>query len=114
MTSAAFTLRATQTASILRSPAKVGGKIGAPVEHIASLKCYPLVQVGDPKLVERYATHSNSLISETYVQGGLDIVGGDFMVIDGKTLAVCGVNRHPWPPDGLDRLHIIVEEIKTL
>ena len=114
MTSASFTLRATTTASTKRSPTAAGGKTGAAVEEIASLKCYPLVQVRDPELIAQYATKAASLVYETFVQDGVDIVAGDILVIGSTEYPVRGVNAYPWPAGGGDRLHIIVEEVKTL
>lgn len=114
MTSASFTLRATTTASTKRSPSLASGKIGAAVEEIASLKCYPLVQLRDPALIERYATKAASLVYETFMQDGVDIVGGDVLVISSTDYLVVGVNAYPWPGPGGDRLHVIVEEIVTL
>lgn len=114
MTSAGFTLRATTSASTKRSPTLAGGKVGAAVENIASLKCYPLVQLRDPALVERYATKAASLIYETFVQDGVDVLAGDVLVISGTDYLVVGVNAYPWPGPGGNRLHIIVEEVQTL
>ena len=113
MSSAAFTLRASVTASTLRSPAASGNKIGPATTQIASLKIYPLVQVHEPGLVQQYATKANSLIHETFAQDGLDIVGGDILVIGTTEYPIRGANAYPWPAGGGDRLHIIVEEIKT-
>ena len=114
MTSAGFTLRATTTASTKRSPALAGGKVGAPVEEIADLACYPLVQLSDPALVERFATKAASLVYETFVQDGVDIQTGDVLVISGTDYLVVGVNAYPWPGPGGNRLHVIVEGVQTL
>lgn len=113
MTSAGFTLRATITASTTRSPTASGGKTGEATTSIASLKCWPLVQVRDPALVAQYATKAASLIHETFVQDGLDILAGDFLIIGSTTYPIRGVNSYPWRGGGGDRLHLIVEEIKT-
>lgn len=114
MPSASFALRATQTASTKRSPALAGGKVGAPIEEVPSLKCYPLVQLSDPALVERFATKAVSLVYETFVQDGLDIVAGDVLVISSTDYLVVGVNSYPWPGPGGNRLHVIVEGVQTL
>lgn len=114
MTSASFTLRATTTASTKRSPTASGGKTGAAVEHIASFKCYPRVQLSDPALVERFATKAASLVYETFAQDGLDILAGDIYIENGADFLIVGVNAYPWPGPGGDRLHIIVEEVQTL
>jgi len=114
MTSAGFTLRATTTASTKRSPTLAGGKVGVATENVASLKCYPPVQIGDPALVERYATKAASLIYETFVQDGVDILAGDVLVIDSTDYLVVGVNAYPWPAGGGDRLHVIIEGVQTL
>jgi len=114
MTSAGFTLRATTTASTKRSPTLAGGKVSAAVENVASLKCYPLVQPSDPALVERYATKAASLVYETFVQDGIDILAGDVLVVSNTEYLVVGVNTYPWPGPGGDRLHVIVEEVQTL
>lgn len=114
MTSASFTLRATTTASTKRSPALASGKVGAATENIASLKCYPLVQLSDPALVERFATKAASLVYETFVQDGVDVLIGDVLVVDSIDYLVVGVNSYPWPGPGGNRLHVIVEEVQTL
>lgn len=114
MTSASFTLRATTTASTKRSPTLASGKVGAAVEEIASLKCYPLVQLRDPALVERFATKAASLVYETFAQDGVDISAGDVLVIASIDYLVVGVNAYSWPAGGGDRLHVIVEEVVTL
>lgn len=114
MTSASFALRATTTASTKRSPTATGGKTGAAVENIASFKCYPPVQLRDPALVTQYATKAASLIYETFVQDGVDILAGDVLVIDSIDYLVVGVNSYPWPGPGGNRLHIIIEGVQTL
>jgi len=114
MTSAGFTLRATTTASTKRSPTLADGKVGVAVEHIASFQCYPPVQIGDPALVERYATKAASLIYETFAQDGLDILAGDIYVEDSTDYLIVGVNAYPWPAGGGDRLHVIIEGVQTL
>ena len=114
MTSASFTLRATATASTKRSPMLADGKVGLPIEELPSLKCYPLVQVRDPALVEQFATKAASLVYETFVQDGLDILAGDVLVIGSTDYLVVGVNAYPWPGPGGDRLHVIVEGVQTL
>jgi len=114
MTSAAFTLRATATASTKRSPTLASGKVGAATENVASLACFPLVQLRDPALVEQYATKAASLVYETFVQDGVDILAGDVLVISSTDYLVVGVNLYPWPGPGGSRLHIIVEEVQTL
>lgn len=113
MTSASFTLRATATASTKRSPSESGGKVGAAVENVSNLACYPLVQVSDPALVEQFATKAASLIYETFIQDGVDILAGDVLVISSTDYLVVGVNSYPWSGPGNDRLHVIVEEVKT-
>ena len=114
MTSAAFTLRATTTASTKRSPTLAGGKVGEAIEEVPSLKCYPLVQLRDPALVERYATKAASLVYETFVQDGVDILAGDVLVVASTGYLVVGVNSYPWPGPGGNRLHVIVEGVQTL
>ncbi len=114
MTGASFTLRASTTASTKRSPTLSGGKVGAAVEEVASLKCYPLVQLRDPALVEQFATKAASLVYETFVQDGVDILAGDVLVVDSTDYLVVGVNAYPWRGPGNDRLHVIVEGVQTL
>jgi len=114
MASASFTLRATTTASTKRSPSLSGGKVGAATENVVSLRCYPLVQLSDPALVERFATKAASIVYETFVQDGVDISTGDVLVVDSTDYLVVGVNSYPWPGPGGNRLHVIVEEVQTL
>ena len=114
MTSASFARRASTTASTKRSPALASGKVGAMAENVASLKCYPLVQLRDPALVERFATKAASLVYETFMQDGVDVLAGDVLVISSTDYLVVGVNSYPWHGPGGNRLHVIVEEVQTL
>jgi len=70
--------------------------------------------VRDPALVERFATKAASLVYETFVQDGVDVLAGDVLVIDSTDYLVVGVNAYPWPGPGGNRLHVIVEEVQTL
>jgi hypothetical protein len=57
---------ATVTASTKRSPAISGGKVGAPVTSVASLRCSPLDPV-DPELRQRLSLETPHELLQTYV-----------------------------------------------
>jgi hypothetical protein len=112
MADATFSLMATTTASTKRPPDVSGGKRTAPAQNIASLSCYPLVPV-DAQLRERMHTEGMAKLWQTFVQGGLDILEGDLLVIGSTEYPVRYVEEWDWFPDSADRLLIVVEELKT-
>lgn len=66
--SASFDRLATVTASTKRPPAFSEGKRGDPVEHIASLQCWPLDPV-DPEVKAEYRTGRTRETLQTFVPG---------------------------------------------
>jgi hypothetical protein len=112
MSSKSFSLRASTTASTKRPPAVSSGKRGTPETNIANLSCYPLAPAM-PELVDRLGLNAQGVYWETFTQGGLDIVNGDYLVIGTTEYPVRAAASWPWPPGGGDRLHLVVEEIKT-
>ena len=80
MTSAAFALLATVTASTKRAPALSGGKRGAATTNIASLVCTPLDPI-DPELRSRLAINTPHEVLQTFVETALDVIEGDLLVV---------------------------------
>lgn len=112
MTSKTFTLMASVTASTKRSPAASSGKIGAMAENLASLVCTPLDPI-DATVRERMPQLAQyQELLTTFVQGGLDIVEGDRLVVSGTEYPVRAVEDWYWRPDELDYVRLIVEELK--
>lgn len=82
MTSPSFTRVATCTASTKRPPAITGGKAGAPATSISSLKCTRPADANDAKeLRETYQIGTLVQIQQVFVQGNLDILTGDVLII---------------------------------
>lgn len=68
----------------------------------------------DPELRERLGLSGAAELLQTFTQGGLDIIEGDYLVIGTTEYPVRSVGDWPWRPDGTDnRLHIVVEQVKT-
>jgi hypothetical protein len=102
------------TASTLRRP-DVGAdkkRSGTP-ENIASLVCTPLDPLRDPDLFERFGTQASSELLVTYVQGGLDIIPGDILVVSGTEYPIRAVGDWTWRPSATDYQQLIIEEIKS-
>ena len=106
---ASFARMATVTASTQRSSGVTSGLEGIYLEHIASLKCLPLDPV-TPELmlgVEGLAFHE---VLQTTVDGGLDIVEGDLLLISGTKYPIRSVAEWDWK--GTDFLMLILEDPK--
>lgn len=114
MVSKSLGLLQTVTASTLRRP-DIGAdkKRGAATENVASLSCTPLDPLTDPNLIQRFGTQAGTEILVTYVQGGLDIVEGDILVVSSAEYPIRAVGDWTWRPAGTDYQMLIVEEIKT-
>lgn len=111
MISPSFARIATVTASTKRLPAMVGGKQGAPTTCISLLKCTRLVLADDAKeLRETYKLETLVSILQCFVQGDLDIVTGDVLVIGDKEYPIRVVQEWPFGTDVRRRL--ILEGLK--
>lgn len=109
--SASFAYMARMTASTKRSPNPVSGNIGAAVENIASLSCFPLDSL-TPEIQKRAALQSPEEFLQTFVQGGLDIKEGDILVYSGKDYPIKSCGNWCWPPDGEVFMYLVLEDIK--
>lgn len=112
MNSASFSKLATVTASTKR-----GGGIDADgleeayAEEIATLKCLPLDPVM-PELGQGVEGLSFREILQTSVEGGLDIVEGDILVVDSDEYPIRAVAEWTWPPDETDYMTLTLEDRK--
>jgi hypothetical protein len=99
----------TVTASTKRSPALAGGKRGAPVTHLASLRCMPLDPV-DPELRQRLALNTPHELLQTFVDGALDVVEGDFLAVGGTDYPIRSCAEWEWR--GSRFAHLVLEDLK--
>lgn len=82
MTSASFSKVATVTASTKRPPTISSGKAGEPVTNISSLSCTRPADAADAKeLRETYQLGTLVNLQQVFVQGNLDVITGDTLVI---------------------------------
>lgn len=110
---------ATVTASTKR-----GGGIGADgleiayTENLATLKCLPLdtVTPGTTASLAAVAQGREGLsfreILQTTVEGGLDILEGDILVVGSTEYPIRAVAEWTWPPDATDYLTLVLEDRK--
>jgi len=129
MADASFTRLATSVISTLRSPALAGGKIGARVTHLQSVKVLPIMpslgkgdeavtmRAGiDGQFIERWETFTQN---HTHIDSGAtvtqipDIKNGDWIVDGSTTYLVKYVGN--WPTTNVlnSFLHIVLEENKS-
>jgi hypothetical protein len=102
---------ATVTASTKRPPPLSGGVRGAPTTSISSLRCLPLDPI-DAELRQRLGIDTPHELRQTCVQGGLDILEGDVLVVGSAQYPIRAVEQWWWPWDGEDTLRLVVEELK--
>ena len=101
---------ATVDASTKRAPALAGGKRGSPATNLTSLDCTPLYTVA-PELANRMGLGTPHALRECYVDGGLDIVVGDLLVVAGIEYPIKAVAE--WADwRGETFLHLTVEDLK--
>jgi len=111
LTSLAFARLAKATASTKRPPALSGGVRGAPETHITSLRCLPLDPV-DAELRQRLGIDTPHELLQTCIQGGLDIMAGDMLVVGSVEYPVRAVEEWPWQRGAPLTLRLILEELK--
>lgn len=111
MGSLVFSRLATVTASTKRAATLSGGKRGSPEIHLASLACLPLDPV-DAEVRQRLALDSPHELVQTFVQGGLDIVEGDLLVVGGTEYPIRAVEDWTWPMDRAAYHRLVLEELK--
>jgi hypothetical protein len=101
---------ATTTASTKRSPAAVDGKIGEMETNLTGLSIVPLMPV-DPDTVQDLPLRSPREAKQTFVEGLLDIVEGDRLVVDSTEYVIRSAAE--WDGARGDFLHLVVEELKA-
>ena len=106
-----FSRLATVTASTKRRGTISGGMEGAYATSIASLKCLPLDPV-TPEVAQGIEGLSFREILETTVEGGLDIVEGDTLVVGSAEYPIRAVSEWYWPPDAANYLALYLENRK--
>lgn len=100
----------TVTASTLRSPAAVAGKVGAMETHLAALSIMALMPGGEDLRTE-IVLNSPREVKETYCIEA-DICEGDHLVVGTRTYIVRWVEEWPWA-DAAENFHrVVVEEVK--
>ncbi len=110
--SASFTRMATVTASTKRLATIASGKRAAAATNITSLSCTPLDPV-DEELRVRFSTKASQEVLQCFVQGGLDIVPGDTLVVSSDEYSIRAVGDWYWRPDDDDYVRLVLEEVVT-
>ena len=95
-----FTLMADTTASTKRrAVADVNGKFAAPATSIASLVCTPIDSMSPEIAISMGLTGAPFTVFQTFVQGGLNIVAGDVLVVGSQEYAIRAIEPYEWTPD---------------
>lgn len=106
-----FDAMATVACSTKRKPTISGGKAGAPATSISSMSCWPLQPLSDQdQLSQTFQLETLVNMLETYVQGTLDILTGDILVIGSTEYPIRIIQS--WPFDGSIRYRLVVEDLK--
>ena len=105
----AFARAATVTATTKRATLSGGTSTGY-VTHLSGVKCLPLMSV-DPETRNRPELQTFHEVKETFVDGGLDIMEGDKLVIGSVEYPIRAVDEQPWLFGG-SYLRLLVEELK--
>ncbi len=106
---AGFVRTATLIASTRRPPPLSGGKRGAPLPYLDDIWITPLDPV-DPETRQRLALQTPHELLQTFADGGLDIVEGDVLVVDGAEYPVRSAAEWLWRNS--QYVHLIIEELK--
>lgn len=106
-----FSELASVSASTKRSGGIASGLEASYAESIASLKCLPLDPVS-ADVIQRIPTLSFMEALQTAVEGGLDIVEGDLLVVNSTEYPIRAVEDWHWPPDDTDCLILYLEDRK--
>ena len=106
---AGFALSATLSASTKRSPTVSGGKRGTPEVHLVDIWVTPLDPV-DPETRQRLALNTPHELLQSFVDGDLDIVEGDVLVVESAEYPVRSAAEWRWR--GSQFVHLILEELK--
>jgi len=109
---ASFERLATVTASTKRGGGyDANGLEVAYTENIASLACLPLDPI-DPQIALGIEGLGWQEALQTAVQGGLDIVEGDLLVVAGTEYPIRAVADWTWPPSALAYMILFLEDKK--
>lgn len=106
-----FSLFATVTASTKRAPDPSGGKRGAATTNLSTLKCLPLDPLS-PEIAHTLGVEAPHEMLQTFVEGGLDIVEGDRLVVDSTEYRIRAVGEWYWPMSAANTSYLVLEEIK--
>ena len=100
MADPSFTLMASTTASTKRRPAADDSTelFGDPATYIASLSCTP-IDAMNPEQTLATGLGAPFTIYQTFVQGGLDIVAGDLLVVGSQEYDIRAIEPYEWTPD---------------
>ncbi len=99
----------TQSATTWRSPAPVGGKIGAMAAYL-EIQVLPLMPVR-PEIAATVALSSPREAKETYCPDA-DVVEGDQLEVGGTRYIIRGVAEWPWADADENFLHLVIEEVR--
>lgn len=111
MSSGSFAKLATVTASTKRMGAITDGLSGDMTTKIPSLKCLPLDPV-TPEVAKMAGIENFAEILQTMVEGGVDILEGDQLIVEWVTYKVRAVGQWNWRPDATDTLLVLLEQVK--
>jgi len=106
-----FALLADVTASTKRSGGISSGLEAAYAEEIISLQCLPLDPV-TAEIAQGFENLSFREILQTQVEGGLDIVEGDLLVVDSVEYPIRAIEDRTWRPDGKNYMLLYLEKPK--
>lgn len=109
MTSASFASIATVPANTKRATVS-GSKRGTPTAYLVGLSILPLDPV-DAELRQRQDLQSNYRVSQTMVEGDLDIIIGDELTVSGTDYKIIGVEK--WEYEGTYNMRLFVEDNET-
>lgn len=111
-TTASFTRLASVEASTKRAASISSGKAGAPSTNIASLQCTPLYPVANAsEWRETLGLKTLVNLMQSFVQGDLDIIAGDVLVIGSDEYPVRFVNPYNFGRFDVRR-QLILEDLK--
>lgn len=110
MPDAAFYLMATELVDTKRLPPLVGGKRGEPELHLTAVQCTPLDPVSE-QTINRLRLQTPHTVRECYMEGTVDVIKGDVLVLDGRDYPVREVESRRWPGDNTHYLHVVVEAL---
>jgi len=109
---ASFDRLATVTASTKRGGGyDVNGLEVAYTENLASLACLPLDPI-DPQVALGIEGLGWAEALQTAVEGGLDIIEGDLLVVAGTEYPIRAVADWTWPPSAKDYQILFLEDKK--